>query len=401
MQNSLEKELIKRSLGLFHDMKEGIESRKIVKQASEIFKVVEDSPLEELMSSDDMREVFLWTTVYLDKGLQSISDEEFATYFKSEVLTTKTYDFYFPVYCLYGFPNGFKLGYSTAIDFDSMPLEIREYFSFLWEHRFTIDTENHRTKDEYVNLKKRSTFVHLIVKANGNFKAVEKASSLAEDALHIIRFLYQINFNIIDIRYKIRENKNEGGMEGIAVLPFVGGANFGKFLEEHIPIMTDIFIKSNPNEIEKKIRNAVRIFGIQTSVTNDQVRFVLLVTCLESLLMTASDRDYILWKLAEKAAFVSGGDKREINEYIRSAYGKRSAFVHGSTSKDGLVTRNDIDTAQVLAVRLVLKLIEFMKKGYTSIQKKNNAKSIDEYIEEAKFGKHQETKEIHNNHTSG
>lgn len=394
MQDRVKEELIKRSLGLFHDMKEGIESKKIVKRVGEIFKVIEDSPLEKLISSDDVRDVFKYTTVCLEKGLQSISDEEFATYFKSEVLTTKTYDFYFPVYCLYGFPNGFKLGYSTAIDFDSMPPEMREYFSFLWEHRFTIDNESHRTKDEYINLKKRSTFVHLIVKANGDSKAIEKAMSLAEDALHIIRFLYQINFNIIDIRYKIRENKNEGGMEGIAVLPFVGYANFDKFLEEHIPILTDIFIKSNPNEIEKKIRNAVRIFGIQTSVTNDQVRFVLLVTCLESLLMTASDRDYILWKLAEKAAFVSGGNRREINGYIRSAYGKRSAFVHGSTSKDWLVTRGDINIAEGLAVRLVWKLIDFMKKGYTSIQKQNNAKSIDEYIEETKFGKHQEPKEL-------
>ncbi|MCJ7424381.1 HEPN domain-containing protein [Candidatus Bathyarchaeota archaeon] len=396
----MEEELIKRSLGLFHDMKNGIEQEKLVKQARDIFKVIEDSPLEKSISFDDVEDVFRMTSVSLDKALQSISDEEFVIYFKSEVLTTKTYDFFFPVYCFYGFPNGFKLGYSTAIDFDRMPPEIREYFGFLWEHRFTIDTEYHRTKDEYITLKKRTAFVHLIVKANGHFKAIENARSLAEDALHIIRFLYQINLNIIDIRYKIRENKNEGGIEGIAVLPFVGGANFSKFLEEHIPILTDIFTKSNPNEIEKKIRNALRIFGIQKSMSNDQVRFVLLITCLESLLMTASDRDYILWKLAEQAAFFLGGDRRETNEYVRSAYGKRSAFVHGSTSKDGLVTRSDIDSAEELAVGLVWKLIDFMKKGYTSIQKHNNAKSIDEYIEEAKFGKHQEPKEIHKNHTS-
>jgi len=271
--------------------------------------------------------------------------------------------------------------------FDDLPIEIRNYFVLLWKHQFSIGTECHRTEDEYVNLKKRSTFINLVVKANGHSKAIEEARSLAEDALHILRFLYQINFNIIDIRYIVKENKNEGGMENIAGLPFIGGANYVKLFGERIPVLTDIFIKSNPNEIEKKIRNAIRIFGIQTSVANDQVRFVLLVTCLESLLMTVSDRDYILWKLAEKTAFVLGKNKKEINEYVKWAYEKRSAFIHGSRGKEDIVTKDDIYTAQGIVTSVMWKLFDFIKDGYTQIQKGKDVKSIDGYIEEIKFRK--------------
>ena len=176
-------------------------------------------------------------------------------------------------------------------------------------------------------------------------------------------------------------------MEGIAGLPFIGCAQYSKFAEKRIPILTDIFVKSNPNEIERKIRNAVRIFGIQTSVKNQQVRFVLLVTCLESLLMTESDKDYLLWKLAEKVTFILDGNKKELNDYIKKAYNKRSAFIHGSKSEDSLVTENDIFNIEGVVSNLVWKMIDFVKNGYTHVQKHNGVKSINEYIEETKFGK--------------
>jgi hypothetical protein len=42
---------------------------------------------------------------------------------------------------------------------------------------------------------------------------------------------------------------------------------------------------------------------------------------------------------------------------------------------------------QSLVVSLVWKLFEFLESGFTRVQKKKNARSIDEYIEELKYGK--------------
>jgi hypothetical protein len=387
MTEKAEEEFIKLSLQLFQRRRSGEDPSDYVERINEIFKTIEKTPLEKMLTPDDIRDFFSWVVTKINKWIQTISDEEFIAQLKSDLLTTKTFDFYVPIYCLYGFPEGVKLGYSTVVDFQSLPTEISKYFTMFWEHCFTIDTQYHHTKDEYVNLKKRSTFIHFVIEANGSYKANEKAINLAEDALHIIRFSYGINFNIVDMRYKIREGRQEGGMEGMAGLPFIGSANYGKFLEKQIPILTDIFVKSNPNEIERKIMNAVRIFGIQTSVKNRQVRFVLLVTCLESLLMTESDKDYLLWKLAEKVAFILDGDKRELNDYIKKAYDKRSAFIHGSKSEEGLVTENDIFNIEGVVSNLVWKMVDLVKNGYTHVQKQNNVKSINEYIEESKFGK--------------
>jgi len=304
MRKKAEEEFIEKSLQLFQKIRGGEKPSDYNERINEIFKAIEKTPLETMLTSDDIKNFFNLIATKLNKWIQHISDEEFITKLKSDLLTTKTFDYYVPIYCLYGFPEGLKLGSSTVVDFQNLPTEISEYFIRLWGHRFTVDTEYHKTKEEYINLKKRSTFMHFVIKANGSYKANEKAINLAEDSLHIIRFLYGTNFNIVDMRYKIREVREEGGIEGMASLPFIGGATYNKFVEKKIPVLTDIFTKSNPNEIERKIKNAIRIFGIQTSVTNDNVRFVLLITCLESLLMTESDRDYLLWKLAEKVAFI-------------------------------------------------------------------------------------------------
>jgi len=387
MVNKAEEKFIRLSLRLFQRRRSGEDPSDYVERINEIFKTIENTPLEKMLTPDDIRDFFTWVVDKINKWVEHIHDEEFIAQLKSDLLTTKTFDFYVPIYCLYGFPEGMKLGYSTVIDFQKLPTEVSKHFVRFWEHCFTIDTQYHHTKDEYVSLKKSSTFIHFEIEANGSHKAIEKAVTLAEDALHIVRFSYRINFNLADMWYKIREIKQEGGMEGMAGLPFIGGANYDKFAEKEIPILTDIFVKSNPNEIERKIKKAVRIFGIQTSVKNQQVRFVLLLTCLESLLMTKSDRDYLRWKLAEDVAFILNDNKRELYNYITKAYDKRSDFIHGNETKDSLVTESDIFNVEGIVSNIVWKMIDFVKNGYTDVEKKLDVRSIKEYIEETKFGK--------------
>jgi len=392
MRPEIEEEIIKKALDIFHKVQQDIKPNDFNQQVKQLYKVIEKTPLHELITIEDLKWAikddmfFRWdTTIY------NVSDERFIERFKSTLLTTKTYDFYVPIYCLYGFPKNMKLANSTIMDFQDLPKVIQDYFILKWQHRFSIDTEYHHRKDEYINLKKTSTFIHFVVECNGKNKAIEEASNIAEDALHIIRFVYQTNFNLIDIKYIIRENGNSGGVEDLAGLPFIGGASYHEMLGKSIKILTKIFLKENPNDIEKRIKNAVRIYGTQTSITNKQVRFLLLMSCLESLLMSQPDRDYILWRLAEKTAFFLGRNKRQINEYIKKAYRKRSAFIHGSSKKTKPITKEDISKAEQIVGDVIWKLIvEFLGRSYTQIQwnkNKKNILSIDEYIEQEKFGK--------------
>ena len=197
---------------------------------------------------------------------------------------------------------------------------------------------------------------------------------------------------MIDFFYTVNSCEEvRSGLDGRYELPFESIIG-SKEIIQRTNILTNIFVNPNPNEIELKIRNALRIYRLQQPVADDPIKFLLLVTCFESLLMTKSDRDYILWRLAEKVTFILAEtikdvSMQEINSFIKEAYTKRSAFVHGNTNTNETITYSDTTRLDVFFYELVWTIINnFLKKGYTQIQKAKDRKSIDDYIERKKFG---------------
>ncbi len=389
---STDEEIVNKALDIFHHVQQDISVEDFYRMTKELFKTIEGTKLYNLITLEDLRwsikedMAFHWSTT-----IRNVNDETFLERFKFTALTTKNYDFYIPIYCLYDFPNNMPLATATVVDFKNLPQEVQEYYITHWQFGFKINKENlYRTEEEHINLKKSSTFLFIPIAANGKEKAMEKAKDSAEDVLHIIRFVYDFNFNLIDIHYLLRDSQESGGLKDLAGLPFCGRAQYQELWGKSARIISDIFNKKNPCDIEKRVKRAIRIYGTQETVTNSQVRYILLMTCLESLLMSDSDKDYILWRLAEKTAFVLGGDMHKINTDIKLAYKKRSNYVHG-TAKVKPITDDDISNAKQIVGDVIWKLIiDFVnERGYTRITRngkdKQSSKSIDEYIEQTKF----------------
>jgi hypothetical protein len=82
------------------------------------------------------------------------------------------------------------------------------------------------------------------------------------------------------------------------------------------------------NEIYQKIAKAIRMYGTAVSIGKLDVKFVLLVFALESLL--GGDKDYVGWVLAERTAFLISSPAERLQTYnkVCELYGKRSGFVH-------------------------------------------------------------------------
>jgi hypothetical protein len=386
-----EEEFIKKALDIFHQVQQGIDPNEFNQQTKQLFETIKEKPLHKLISLNDLQWAIKDDTFFRwDIALKDVTNERFTERFKHTILTTKTYEFYIPIYCLYDFPKNLLLGSLKVIDFRDIPEKIQEFYVERWKFRFRIDSEYHHNEDEYVNLKKKSTFLYLVLKANGGDKASKKVKDMAEDALHIIRFVYEINFNLIDVDYWVKETGDSSGcgIVGLARLPFCGVASYDNALEKSLKILSSIFYKKDPNDIEERVKRAIRIYGTQESIISEQVRFLLLITCLETLLMSKSDRDYILWRLAEKTAFVLGGNMQKTNDYIKDAYEKRSRYIHGDSKQT--ITDEDIVKAKKIVGDLIWKLIiAFVKNGYTQVAKggdpKKRGKIIDEYVEQLKF----------------
>ena len=67
--------------------------------------------------------------------------------------------------------------------------------------------------------------------------------------------------------------------------------------------LSSVVTYQNNNELGKKLWNALRLLGIATSINYFDVKFTLLASALEALVMTKSDKDNISYKLAERIAF--------------------------------------------------------------------------------------------------
>lgn len=385
-KSKAEKQIIENAIKIFRLKQKGIDTNECTNQINDLYKIIEKTKYKDLITYRDFCDAFGYRSIFWDKPIKEMSDVQLSQKFKEHIFLTKNFIFYFPIYCLYDFPEDMKIAQTNVIEFDDLPKEVQNHFITYWKHKFTINREFYRTEKEYVKRKKSSVFLTLNIKANGYEKAIEMAKESAEDALHIIRFMHRINFNLIDIWYVQEKGKFSGGQNELAGLPFDGWSKFVEQDKEQFDILTDIFTKKNPNEIERKIKKSLRIFGIQTSITNKQVRFVLLISSLESLLMTKGDKDYLGWKLAEKSAFIYDEKKLKTYNYVKKCYNKRSQFIHGNVKNEMLVTKYDILEVEGLVRGLIWKLIfNFLQKGYNRVQKGKGVKSIDWYIEDQKF----------------
>jgi len=286
-----------------------------------------------------------------------------------------TYHFYYAIYNLRNPSSNIKLGNSTILKFDDLPERVQEHFIRWWKRYFGIYAEWAKTEDELIKRKKTATFIHLKVRARSDNKAVEDALRLVRDGVSILSFLYRI-YLPIHLGFYFREDLVvSGGPEDYYYIPNLWIAEYQSKFDEQIPRLSSILTKPK-SEIERKIRNTLRMFAVQVSIRNVQVRFVLLVTCLESLLST-DERDYLGWKLAEKTAFILSRNRRICYQGVRDAYQKRSEYVHGSSR--ATITEDDVDTMQGTVISALKKLIEFADSGHTKM------KEFDEFVEITKF----------------
>lgn len=291
------------------------------------------------------------------------------------------YDHYYPLYNLRNPSNNIKVGYATIQRFENLPRQLRKQFLNNWELQYSVNNEYEHSKRWFIAERKNCAFFHVEVKASDWSKAIDQSFELAKVSVSILSFLYQDHFPIHDSQFVSGERIKSGyrashGSSGeYYYRRTLQVFEYDPAYEKEIPKLTEILTEPE-SEIDRKIGNALLIFEIQTTVIDERVRFILLATCLESLLMGKSDRDYLGWRLAEKSAFLFPTNREAIYQRVKKAYDMRSGFIHGSNE---LITKNDRSNLQALIVSILRRLIELENEGFKSIER------IDEYIRTLKF----------------
>lgn len=149
-----------------------------------------------------------------------------------------------------------------------------------------------------------------------------------------------------------------------------------------------IIQKTNPNELEKRIIRATRLFGASKSSYKLEIRFLVLVSACESLLLSEKEKDYIAWKLSEKTAFLiseNGTERLRLFERMKKLYNKRSKLVHEGKED---INYENVKELESVFYRLIIKLLELSAKYTCMPQNSGNLGDVDgveDYINQLKF----------------
>jgi hypothetical protein len=162
---------------------------------------------------------------------------------------------------------------------------------------------------------------------------------------------------------------------------------YDKNYEKSLKRLSEISIKANPSSIESKLLRSLDIFWLSQLTPKKEIEFLLLVSTLESLLLTSHDRDYLGMKLAEKSAFLLENNKNDrIQTYksIKKMYDLRSNLVHKGERK---IDENQLKQLKTFVYRIILKIIE-LSSIYDKMELKSNISEkdgIDDLLLELKF----------------
>jgi hypothetical protein len=290
------------------------------------------------------------------------------------------YDYYFPLYNLKHVLLDIPVGFSMMQPFEKLPRQIRKLFLSHWEYQYGINNEYITSKKAFLTWKKASAFLHVQVKSKNWNGAIEASHKLAENSAAILSFLYKTHFSILECLFLGGEKTKGGnrvchGSSGEYYYKRESTLSFNPEFEKEIGLLTDILTKPK-SRIDNKINNALSFFSLQTSISNVGIRYILLATCLENLLLDKNDKDYLRWKLAEKCAFLSTQNRKEIYDKVKKMYDKRSSFVHGSEEP---IILADLNCMQDIVVLIMRRIVQLRNEGFDTMEK------IDEYITEVKF----------------
>ena len=381
MRAEVQKEVVEIALTFFKKWSTGLVERAFYDARDEAVQaILEKKGVEESLSEDDIRSALQDVVHLTQKDLDDLSPEELRNYITDRVLTERDFVVVYPLYGVYEFPKETKIGNGSVVPFTDLPAEAREMFEGIWEREFKHRPWIYKTLEEFLEDRRDTLLVEFGVKACGVGRAQERARESAEDSLMILRTVYDHPFSLADVVVY-----SEGRGCQASVPGYGGWIRYNPAIKGEIDFWTDIIVKPHPTDLEGRMRRAHRLAGLSVTVQRRELAFVVLTIGLETLLLSKGDRDYLRYKLAEKAAFLLEVDRDKrvaIFERVKDIYNKRSGIVHSGL---GEVSENDLDEVRAIFWRLVRRTEELRDQGYQSLTKTDGQKSVDELIESLKF----------------
>lgn len=374
----------------------------------------------------DISSLFSWTP--LTRSIYSETNKPFPKITKKNVQKLvdnyifqkpRDFEFYFEFGYSDDFPNGYQLGSGIFYSFDKLPKHTRDFILLNMPYEDERLQRPLLSDEDWIKQRKKDAHMKIIVKANGEYKAKEKAFSEIKRNYNIFKIIDGISEDMQDnspFHYSAYDTQQKiGWLNERHVSKF--HITKWEFHDKQIKKINKIFNKKNPSELEQRILNAIDVYGLIESDTPLHVKFLLCIIGLESLLLGKDDRDYLGTKIAEKVTFLLSdvhwwlmkiyditfdesdkiterfikkhktNSRLLLHKKIKEFYKKRSELAHEGLNLKKSITRNDYSWASNF-LRWTVEILVEKTDEYTHIaqKSKDDEKSLDLYFQKLKYG---------------
>lgn len=300
--------------------------------------------------------------------------------------------FFFPAN-LSGFPEGFKIGLC----------EVRSFFDLPYVVKNSIQASKLHVHEKYL-----ATQVSVI----GEEKAIDEATARANQTFNILQCFFRNRRLAPDLPperhgYWTVSRSNEIGEIGISYGTRHADLyeyRYSAAMNRYIRILNSLVRASGRDEIAKRCLVAIDIYGMANSSSQIELKFLLSVIAIESLIV---DTEPITSKLRERTTFLLGDSPLWMREFLhkervrladrkrnriearialdrlmKEIYSKRSAFAHAGI-KDQITEGDLISVSQILEQLLMVILNLYDRHRVTSLAGSGN--SLDSRITRQKY----------------
>ncbi len=312
------------------------------------------------------------------------SNDEILNGYLKKVLEVKEYHFYYLVNRTANFPDNYIIGHCVCRNFAGLPKNIQNGFEMTWINNYQLFRGVWSDLERYLGSRKQATFLEVVAKACGQFKAAKEAESQVEQALDILRMSYQDDFVATEYYMELGSNPIQimrgpihGEYEAAAGSRLYSSAN-----DERISTLNRI-VKEEGSEMLRRLRIAARLFGSAVAAKNVESRYTLLCAAMDAMVMESNEVDYHGEKLAELTSFLISEPEKRPGTFMQvsQSYNSRPSAI----SKDsGDVSEDKMKTLQEIMLKLFWRLAELERKGHLSLSDGDN--SVMNFVRRIKFG---------------
>lgn len=296
--------------------------------------------------------------------------EKFLTTLKKE----KTYEATIILPSVIGLPIGTKIGSLEIVEPNIDDKHLIEYLEFQKEHNQVFVEGRSQAK--------------VVFKAYTSTKATNVLYKLLELPFAIISLLLDFDLNPRDCAGNLKSPDITTTYFLEPQRKIFGWSRYhSKYLDEHLERLSKISIAKNPSRLQKKILQALQVYGLSRFSQKGEIRFLFLISAFESLLLTENDKDYLGKKISEKTAFLLENEyekRLQLYKQMKSFYGKRSGLVHsGKTEISDSEVRTLDDIFRVTSFKLLELSMSYSKMEQRT--KDNEPEGVEDLINKLKF----------------